>query len=91
MAFIIPPVDGESSVLRARARRFRRRGLPSEVVEQLHAAAALCETLAAEGVELRFDAPGAGARVRAVLVDSEGEEIREVSLSDVVALELDDR
>ena len=103
MAFIIPPIDGLPSSGGAAAAprssacpgkgalRFRRRQLPPDVVEQLHRAADLCDELADAGVELRFDAPGDGARVRAVLVDSEGDEIREVALTDVVELELDAR
>jgi hypothetical protein len=88
MTFIVPPVDGAAVGHGARPLRFRRRRLPSELVEQLHRAAELCEDLAEAGVQLRFDAAGDGARVRAVLVDSDGDEIREVALTDVVALEL---
>ncbi|HZO36848.1 MAG TPA: hypothetical protein VFB41_08230 [Solirubrobacteraceae bacterium] len=88
MAFIIPPVDGAAAAPRSSALRFRRRELPPEVVEQLHRAADLCDELAEAGVELRFDAPGEGSRVRAVLVDGDGDEIREVALTDVVELEL---
>ena len=87
MAFNIPPVDGAGSAAPTEASRFRRR-LPPEVVEQLHVAAQLCDELEQAGVELRFDAPDAGARVRAVLVDGDGEEIREVALTDVVELQL---
>jgi len=88
MAFIIPPIDGAASVQGSAALRFRRGTLPPEVVEQLHRAADLYDELAEAGVELRFDAPGEGARVRAVLVDGDGDEIREVALTDVVELEL---
>lgn len=86
----VPPVDASAAGPRA-APRFRRGVLPPEVVEQLHRAAELCDELAEAGVELRFDAPGDGARVRAVLVDGDGDEIREVALSDVVALDVDGR
>ena len=51
-------------------------------------AAQLCDDLEEAGVELRFDAPG-GVRVRAVLLDTDGDEIREVALTDVVELALD--
>jgi len=66
----------------------RGRRLPSEVVEQLHVAAQLCEDLEEAGVELRFDTPPDGSRVRAVLVDNDGNYVRDVPLSEVVELEL---
>src|SRR4051812_8382589 len=65
MTFIVPPVDGSAPAHGARPLRFRRRRLPPEVVEQLYRAAELCEDLAESGVQLRFDAPGDGTRVRA--------------------------
>ena len=89
MAFIIPPVDGDGTAPIIDGTRFRRRRLPPDVVEQLHVAAQLCDELERAGVELRFDAPGDGGRVRAVLVDDDGDEIREIALTDVVALQLD--
>jgi hypothetical protein len=91
MSFIVPPNDGFATVHDLGAfRRRRPRRLPAEVVEQLHVAAQLQEELQEAGVELRFEAPGAGARVRAVLTDADGNELREVSLSEVVELELED-
>ncbi len=69
--------------------RRRSRRLPDEVVSQLHAAERLCDDLADTGVEIRFEAPGEGRRVRAVLVDPDGNELRTVRLADVVALRLD--
>jgi hypothetical protein len=90
MSFIVPPNDGFATAHDLGAFRRHPGSLPAEVVEQLHAAAQLQEELVEAGVELRFDAPGHGARVRAVLTDAEGNELREVSLSEVVELELED-
>ena len=86
MSFIVPP-DAGLGHSRSPGVRFRRR-LPPEVTEQLHRAAQLCDELEAAGVELHFDAPGDGDRVRAVLTDADGNEIREVPLRDVVALDV---
>jgi hypothetical protein len=91
MSFIVPPEDGFAPVPDLGSFRFRRRRrLPAEVVDQLHVAAQLVDELLEAGVELRFDAPGEGARMRAILVDTEGNEIREVALRDVVELDLGD-
>ncbi len=86
MSFIVPPVGDLASVVEmARFRRGRR--LPAEVVEQIHAAAQLADELEAAGVQLRFTAPDEhGGRVRAVLVDGDGD--RPVSLTEVVELDL---
>ena len=99
MTFIVPPVDGPSARPRQGAiehasghrdpARFRRRRLPPALVDELHRAAELCDDLAEAGVQLRFAAPGDGSRVRAVLVDADGDEIREVALTDVVELQLE--
>jgi hypothetical protein len=90
MSFTVPPAGEFGDITdMALYRRMRPRRLPAEVVEQLHVAAQLADELAAAGVELRFSEPGdEGGRVRAVLTDQDGKAVREVSLSEVVDLEL---
>ncbi len=89
VSFHVPPDDGFAPVTDLGSFRFRRRRrLPAELVEELHVAQQLCDELLEAGVELRFDAPAPGARVRAVLVDAEGHEIREVALRDVIELDI---
>jgi hypothetical protein len=90
MSFIVPP-GGEFGDITDLATygRMRGRRLPAEVAEQLHVAAQLADELQAAGVELRFREPGEpGQRVRAMLTDDQGNDLCEVSLAQVVALEL---
>jgi hypothetical protein len=61
--------------------------LPREVLAELDAAGRVYDALLAQGHEVRFDAPGSGARVRAELRSLEGEVVRDVALAEVVGLD----
>lgn len=90
MSFIVPPPGdfGEITEM-ASYRRMRRTGLPPELADQVRAAGRLADDLEAAGVALRFREAGPrGGRLRAVLTDEHGNDLCEVSLAQVVSLEL---
>lgn len=89
------PVDGgqfakvyDASVLEAAREAKRGREpvepIPSHVMDEVHAAARLYEELAARGRQIRFDMHKLDGRVVADLVDTEGNVVRPISLSEVM-------
>ena len=66
-----------------RARR-RPNALPPQVRAEMRLATRLYDALAAQGCELRFEAPADGGPVRADLRTTEGEAVRSVSLLEAV-------
>ncbi len=64
--------------------RLRPATLPPQVRSEIALAGRLCDALAAQGFELRFDAPGDGHPVRAHLRSVDGESVRVVSLLEAV-------
>lgn len=90
MSFTVPPGGDFGQITEmASYRRIRGSGLPAELVDQLRAAGRLADDLEAAGVALRFREAGSpGRRLRAVLTDEHGNDLCEVSLAQVVSLEL---
>ena len=64
--------------------RLRPATLPPQVHSEMELAGRLCDALAAQGFELRFDAPGDGRPVRAQLRSVDGRAVRFVSLLEAV-------
>ena len=71
----------ELSVWRA---RLRPAALPPHVHAEMRLAERLCDALAAQGYELRFEAPQDGGPVRVDLRTTEGRPVRAVSLREAV-------
>ncbi len=66
------------------ARRPER--IPAEVLAEVELASRLCTALIAQGFRVTFD-QDAGARVRALLRSEDDEEVRELSLLEVIGVE----
>jgi hypothetical protein len=64
--------------------RLRPTALPPQVRTEMALADRLGDALAAQGYELRFDAPGDGRPVRAHLRSVDGDAVRVVSLLEAV-------
>ena len=64
--------------------RLRPAALPPHVEAEMQLANRLYDALAAQGYELRFEAPADGGPVRADLRTVEGEAVRRVSLLEAV-------
>jgi hypothetical protein len=69
------------------ARRARNARIPTSVLEEMDAAAALYDELAGEDLQVRFSE--AGGRVVASLCDADGGVVRRLSLLEVIALDVD--
>ena len=69
------------------ARRARNARIPSSVLEEMDAAAALYDELADEGLQVRFSE--VRGRVVATLRDTDGDVVRHLSLAEVLALDVD--
>jgi hypothetical protein len=64
--------------------RLRPAALPPQVHAEMQLAARLYDALAAQGFELRFEAPDDGGPVRAHLRTTDGQPVRRVSLREAV-------
>ena len=64
--------------------RLRPTALPPQVRTEIALAGRLGDALAAQGFELRFEAPGGGRPVRAQLRSVDGDAVRPVSLLEAV-------
>jgi hypothetical protein len=76
----------DASVLEAAraARKAREAQIPTHVMDEVQAAARLYDDLAARDQRVRFDMHRLDGRVVADLVDTEGNVVRPISLTDIV-------